>query len=251
MNTWFSDHYASHSHSLKTLQTFYEFDDFMDSVNTVLDLGCGQGLDMQWWATRTTRDLANPRPLNIKVTGVDQTEFCATKHVNIVYRSRDFETDMDLPHKRYDVLWCHDSFQYVQDPYRTLLRWRELTNKNGMLVIIVPQTTNLLRNRQQFEALDGCHYHWTLPSLIYMLAVSGWDCAGGFFRKQPADPWIHAVVYRSEHEPAGLGTRWYDLAEAGLLPESAARGITRRGYLAQQDLLLPWLDKSLITYLNY
>lgn len=251
MKTWFDSPEHSHVHSLRTLNMLYEFDDFMASVGTVLDLGCGTGLDMLWWSTRTTRDLDNPQPLNIRCTGVDRIEHCLTRHANITYRSRDFETDMDLPTRRFDLLWSHDSFQYARHPHDTLMRWRELTNKNGMLIIIVPQTTNLVRNRQQYEALDGCHYHWTLPSLIYMLAVSGWDCAGGFFRKQPDDAWIHAVVYRSEQQPVGLGTRWYDLAEAGLLPESAVRGITRRGYLAQQDLLLPWLDKSLTSYLNY
>ena len=251
MKTWFDSPEASHAHSLRTLNTFYEFDDFMESVASVLDLGCGQGLDMLWWSTRTTRDLNNPRPLNIKCTGVDLINHCITRHPLITFRSRDFETDMDLPAKRFDLLWCHDAFQYVRDPYNTLVRWRERTNKNGMLVLIVPQTTNTVRNRQQWEALDGCHYHWTLPSLMYMLAVTGWDCAGGFWRKQPDDAWIHAVVYRSEQAPKGLGTRWYDLADAGLLPESAAAGIRKRGYLAQQDLLLPWLDKSLTSYLNY
>lgn len=158
---------------------------------------------------------------------------------------------MDLPTKRFDLLWCHDAFQYVKHPYETLIRWRDRCEKNGMLVLIVPQTTNLVRNRQQFEALDGCHYHWTLPNLIYMLAVSGWDCRSGFFRKQPDDAWIHAVVYKSDRAPLGLGTRWYDIVDAGLLPESAQQGIMRRGYLAQQDLILPWLDKSLTSFLNY
>lgn len=206
---------------------------------------------MLWWSTRCTRDIKEPKPLNIRCTGVDLTEHCLTRHPNITYRSRDFEGEMDLPTKHFDVLWCHDSFQYVRDPFATLVRWRERTNPNGMLALILPQTTNLVRNRQQFEALDRCHYHWTLPSLLYMLAVSGWDCARGAFLKRPDDPWIHAVVYRSESQPKGLGSRWYDLADAGLLPTSAAEGIRKRGYLSQQDLVLPWLEKSLISYDRY
>ena len=241
----------SHAHSRRTLETFYEFDDFMGSISNLLDLGCGHGLDMEWWATRTTRDLASPRPLNIKCTGVDLSEHCPTKHSNIRYRQRDFETDMDLPDKRYDVLWCHDAFQYVQDPYHTLLRWRERTAKDGMLVLIVPQTTNFERNRQQFALQSGCWYHWTLVSLMQLLALTGWDCRSGFFKKTPDDPWIHAVVYKSSQDPLPAKSTWYAIAESGLLPETAANGINRRGYLAQQDLVLPWLDKSLISYLNY
>lgn len=251
MNTWFSDHYLSHAHSLRTLEAFYGFDDFMASINNVLDLGCGHGLDMQWWATRTTRDLDNPRPLNIKVTGVDLMEFCPTKHANITYRCRDFETDMDLPNKRYDLLWCHDSFQYAQDPYHTLVRWRERTAKDGMLVLIVPQTTNVVQNRQQFELQSGCCYHWTLVSLMRMLAIAGWDCRAGFWRKTADDAWIHAAVYKSSKDPMNPRVSWYELAESGMLPDSAQAGINRYGYLRQQDLLLPWIDKSLISYERY
>lgn len=251
MTFQFVDPQASHQHSRKTLEAFYEFDDFMESVGSVLDLGCGHGLDMLWWSTRTTRELGNPRPLNIRCTGVDRNESCATKHPLITYRSRDFESDMELPTKRFDVLWCHDAFQFVVDPLNTLLRWRSITNNNGMLVIIVPQTTNLMHNRQQFELASGCFYHWTLVSLIHILVISGWDCRGGFFRKTPDDPFIHAVVYKAPQEPPQPRASWYELMETGLLPLSADAGINRLGYLRQQDLVLPWLDKSLITYERY
>ena len=67
--------------------------------------------------------------------------------------------------------------------------------------------------------------------------------------KNPNDPWIHAVVYKSEHPPMDpRTTRWYDLAEKNLLPESAAESVNRRGFLAQPDLLLPWIDKSLMGF---
>lgn len=251
MKCWFDTAEQSHQHSLQTLNTFYEFDDFMASVATVLDLGCGAGLDMQWWSTRTTRDINHPRPLNIKCTGVDTQKNCLVRHPLITHRSRDFETDMDLSTKRFNLLWCHDAFHFVRDPYNTLVRWRSRTNDDGMLVLILPQTTNMVNNRQQFESLDRCFYHYTLTNLIYLLSASGWDCKTGFFRKASDDPWIHAAVYKSSKDPLGMKSRWYDLAEAGLLPESAERGINRRGYLAQQDLVLPWLDKSLTTFQNY
>ena len=59
-----------HEHSLQTLNTLAEYDDFMESIGTLVDLGCGTGLDLEWWATRTTREDA-PQPLNIRCTGVD------------------------------------------------------------------------------------------------------------------------------------------------------------------------------------
>ena len=70
---------SSHDHSLQTLNWLYEHDDFMASVDTLVDLGCGSGLDLEWWATRTTRD-DDPRPLNIDCIGVDlNTQLSITK----------------------------------------------------------------------------------------------------------------------------------------------------------------------------
>jgi len=88
-----------------------------------------------------------------------------------------------------------------------------------------------------------------LVSLIHMLAITGWDCAGGFFRKLSDDPWLHAMVYRSDQGPSDpRNTSWYELAESGLLPESAVRSIMKYGYLRQRDLTLPWIDKSFMDF---
>lgn len=238
---------ASHQHSLLTLETLYQFDDFMQSIENVADMGCGPGIDMEWWVTRTTRD-PNPRPLNIRCLGIDTADSCAasSRHRYISYLPQDFEQPIQVHKRRFDVIWCHNSFQYVQDPFRTLAQWRNIATSGAMLVLIVPQTTNLHLNREQFEQADGCYWHWTLVNLIHVLAVSGWDCAAGFFQKLAGDPWLTAIVYRSEHEPVDpRKTRWYDLCDLGLLPESAVRGIQKHGYLRQQDLVLPWIDKSL------
>jgi len=43
-------------------------------------------------------------------------------------------------------------------------------------------------------------------------------------------------------------TRWYDLVDLNILPKSAAAGVKKAGHLRQRDLVLPWLDKSLIDY---
>ncbi len=246
-----SEQRPSHEHSLHTLNALYEFDDFMMSVGTLLDLGCGHGLDLEWWATRTTRELGNKKPLNIRCTGVDlcPTPEPAKRLNNVNYLQQDFEEPLLVGDRKYDVAWCHNSFQYVLDPFKTLRNWREATADGGMLVLIVPQTTNLEFNYQAFDQPSGVYYNWTLVSLIHVLAVTGWDCRGGFFRKNPDDPWIHAVVYKSPTGPMDpRTTSWYDLVDAKMLPETADRGIMKYGHLRQRDLVLPWLDKSLMDY---
>ena len=89
----------SHAHSLETLNWLYEHDDFMASIDTLIDLGCGAGLDLEWWATRTTRD-DNHEPLNISCTGLDVADklVIARKHANITYQRNNFEQQIGRAH---------------------------------------------------------------------------------------------------------------------------------------------------------
>jgi len=237
----------SHRHSLQVLNALYEYDDFMESIATVADLGCGSGEDLEWWATRTTRD-DNPQPLNIQCQGIDIIENLpvAKKHANTTYQRTDFEGKIHAPKKGFDILWCHDAFQYCVNPLQTLSNWWHIASDGGMLAISVPQTV-LTHRRQLAYYLDtGCLYHHTMVSLIHMLAMSGWDCRSGFFLQRSADPWIHAIVYKSSHEPQDPKiTTWHDLSALELLPESADRSIYAHGHLRQHDLIVPWIDKSL------
>ena len=245
---FFQNHEQSHAHSKQTLDWLYEHDDFMASIDTMIDLGCGSGLDLEWWATRTTRD-ENSEPLNISCTGLDiVTELpIAHKYANTIYQKNNFEQLIYTPkNKGYDVLWCHDAFQYALNPLATLALWWQIAEPGAMLCLILPQTTNVEHQKLKFVQPNGCYYHYSIVNLIHMLAVSGWDCNTGFFKKSPTDPWLHAVVYRSDLGPQDIAsTSWYQLAEQNLLPKSAADSVQRHGYVDQSELVLPWLDKNL------
>lgn len=236
----------SHAHSRRTLDVLYEHDDFMESVGRVADLGSGpSALDALWWAEAVTRD-DTPLPLNIQSVAVDQFEtfLPARRSKNLSYQREDLET-WNTVKRGFDVLWCHDTFQYMINPLHCLANWWHIAADNGMLVLILPQTTNIEFNDEAFDLPSGCYYNHTLVSLIYMLATAGWDCGSGFFLKKPTDPWIHAVVYKSRQRPRNpKETNWYDLIESDLLPDSAVKSINKYGYLRQRDLVLPWLDKS-------
>jgi SAM-dependent methyltransferase len=147
---------------------------------------------------------------------------------------------------KFDILWCHDAFQYVTNPIQTLINWRDISSEGAMLALTIPQTTNIHQKNLDFIQRDGCYYHYTIVNLIHMLAITGWDCKAGFFKKDPTDNWLHIVVYKSEQAPFDLKkTRLYDLVDAKLLPDSADKSILAKGYLDQKDLVLPWLTKSL------
>ena len=242
----------SHQHSLQTLNAMNQYNDFMESIATVADLGCGTGEDLEWWASRTTND-DNPEPLNIRCTGVDCVNQLRVKkkYSNIVYQNVNFEEEIFPPKEKFDILWCHDAFQYCVNPLATLGKWWHIASKGGMLAIVVPQTTNYYQKKEFFTQSSGCYYHYTIPNLIHMLAVNGWDCREGFFLKQPNEQWLHAIVYQSSYQPMDpKTTTLFELAEKKLLPDSAVASINAHGYIRQQDLVLPWLDKSLHSLAN-
>jgi SAM-dependent methyltransferase len=240
---------SSHEHSLETLNQLYEYDDFMYSIRSVVDLGCGIGNDLEWWATCTTRD-EYPKPLDIKCTGIDlQETFPLTKkYLNVAYQQCDFEGTIDAPKEGFDILWCHDSFQYAISPIQTLTNWWNMTSPGGMLYICVPVTQRIHRRQLDYSLPSGNYYHYTLVNLMYMLATTGWDCRGGFFKQTPGDDWIHACVYKSDIKPMDpKTTTWYNLSELKLLPQSTDSTINAHGYLRQEDLIIQWLDRSLMS----
>ena len=239
----------SHQHSLETLNQLFEYDDFMLSIRTMVDLGCGTGDDLVWWATRETRDDV-PEPLNIQCVGVDLAENLpvAHDHKNITYQRNNFEDKIHAPADGFDILWCHDAFQYARDPIQTLSNWWHIASPGGMLSLTIPLTQQIHRRQLSYELPNGCYYHHTMVSIMYMLATAGWDCGAGFFKQYPGDPWLHAIAYRSEHAPMNpRETDWHRLVELNLLPETAAKSIYGHNALRQQDLVIPWVDHSLLS----
>lgn len=244
----FKNDQEAHEHALETLNLLWQYSSFMESVDTLADMGCGNGFDLEWWANAyILDDDDNEIPLNIKCTGVDLKPDLpmAKQYKNVVYERRDFETySLNKEQKGFDVIWCNNAFQYAINPLETLRTWYDLMTDGAMLCITVPSTTEIEFNRHRISQHDYSYYHYTPVSLMHMLAVSGFDCA--FMKKDVTEPWIRAVVYKSDINPMDpKTTRWYDLAETGLLPESAVKCINSYGYLRQQDLVLEWLDRSL------
>jgi len=235
-------------HSFKNVLSYmYGYDDFMDSVGRVVDLGCDvEATNMLWWANATTRD-ETQTPLGIKCIGVNTFEKLNVKHNSISYQNYDIES-LNSVKKPFDIVWCYDQLQYLLNPYQALSNWWYIADTDAMLVLAVPQTVNTEYHIQEYNLALSHKYHYTMPQLIYMLAVSGWDCRSGFFKKTPGDPWLYAIVYKSNIEPMDpKETNIYKLAEqTELLPQCAVDGIHKYGKLRQRDLILPWLDKNIM-----
>lgn len=244
-NDTFKNKYESHEHSLRILELLSLYDDFMDSLTVIADMGCGSGLDIEWWANSMTRD-DEPQPHNYVCYAVDRDIKQLEKDLpdNVHPVEGDYNQEHIVP-RQIDLLWSHDSFQYSVNPMNTLKVWNESMTEGGMLVLTVPQCSSYEYNRFMNRVYDGCFFNYNVGGLVYMLAVNGFDCKDAYFYKAPHDPWIHAAVYKSGIAPMDpTKTRWYDLIDKGLVSDSIAASINKYGHLRQEDIIYSWLDRE-------
>lgn len=232
-------------HSEILLNALREYDSFLDSLKFIADLGCGTGEDIMWWATLETRD-ERPEPYNYVCWAVDKDP---AKLANIPDRANLYKLQGDftkrcLPREA-DLIFAHDVLQYSTNPLETLKLWNEQMNVNGMLVLSVPTASGVEYNKYYSRSHSGCYYNHTPASLIYMLAVNGFDTRDAYMLKQFNDPWINIAVYKSDIKPMDPATTsWFDLAETGLLHPSVINSLNKFGHVRQEELIYPWLDKE-------
>ena len=123
----FKNAHESHQHSLELLNMIYGYDSFLDNLSVIADMGCGAGFDAAWWATLQTRD-DPPEPRNYKVYAVDKNinnidqAILGFNNVQVIQADIDItnNTDLNITPEKVDLLWCHDTFQYVTNPLPSL-----------------------------------------------------------------------------------------------------------------------------------
>ena len=244
--TQFANHYISHEHSLEILNLLYGYDSFLDSLSVIADMGCGSGLDAQWWATLETRD-EPVEPRNYKVYAVDRDLSRVDDDVrqtpNISWLEYDFEQESILPQK-VDLMWTHNAFQYAVNPLVTLANWNKQINTNGMLVMAIPQSINYIYGKINFRTDSHVYYNYSIANLVYMLAVNGFDCRDAYFYKNVESNWLYLAVYKSMEPMDPKTTSLHDLADKGLLHDSILNSLNKYGYINHDDIVYPWLDKD-------
>lgn len=244
----FTNSQSSHEHSLETLNLIKGYDSFLDSLTTICDMGCGSGQDTHWWATLETRD-DPPELRNYMVYAVDldtkkiEPETRELSNVKII--EGDFEEFL-IPVKL-DLIWSHDSFTYSLNPMKTLSNWNRQMNKDAMLVMVLPEHSGVRHNRIFNNVYNHRFYNYNIASLVHMLAINGFDCRDCYVYRK--DNWLHLAVYKISEPLDPRTTNLYQLAEMERLSDSAINSINRYGYMKQEDLIYPWLDKDFHRFL--
>jgi hypothetical protein len=131
-----------------------------------------------------------------------------------------------------------------------LAAWKDQLNVNGMLVMAVPQTTYYYNNRLVVSNHSHQYYSYNILNLMYMLAVSGFDCRDAYFYRKDNSPWLYAGVYASEHEPLPAHASWHDLAERNLINNSVINSVGKYGYARLEDVVVSWFDRNLYQITN-
>jgi SAM-dependent methyltransferase len=237
---------CQHSQFIRDL--LYQYDSFLDSLEVIADFGCGEGLDLAWWATLETRD-DPPESRNYLCYAVDKNIKQIKNNVVNLPNVRAVEADLEDPDRfisrQIDLVWCHDVFQYITNPVYTLRQWNEMMSINGMLIMSIPQSTHYEHNRLNNNSYNGWYFNHNVVNMMYMLAVNGFDCRDAYFYKDVNDMWLHIAVYKSDIVPMDpQRTTWHDLVDASLVNESVRQCIERYGYVKQEEILTTWLNKD-------
>ena len=239
---------ASHAHSRAFLDLIYQYDSFLDSLEVVADFGCGNGLDVEWWATLETRD-EPAEPRDYLCYALDQNTKQIEQRVqqlpNVKLIEANFETTERPISRQIDLLWCHDAFQYALNPLQTLRVWNEMMSVNGMMVLTIPQLVHYQHNRLNNISRNGNYFNYNVVNLMYMLGVNGFDCRDAYFYKDMNDMWLYAAVYKSDVPPMDpQNATWHDIIDANLVNDSVRNSINAHGFVKQDDLLTTWLDRD-------
>ena len=242
---------SSNLHSRNYLEQIFQFEEMMESIDSVLDVGCAKGHDSSYWAEAGTVDEdGNLLPLNIQVTAIDKenTFDDEYKHENIKFVQTDW---IDFQSKeQYDVIWAHNVLHQAHDPLKFLHKMNSCCNLGGMMCLSFPTTINMFYGEPDIRIYDKATHHITIVNLIHMLALSGFDCNDAYFLKQPNSNIINALVYKETDKVYNYNDiSIYELND--LLPLSMQDQLSRFGYLTNKRLFLTWLTGTNIDYSNF
>lgn len=130
---------------------------------TILDIGTGTGLFLKEFIKR-----------NWKVWGTDISKDAvqyAKNNFQIPMKVGDITT-ISYPGKTFDVISLNQVLEHVYEPYATLKKVHELLNKEGVLIIQIPNIQSLgfvIFGSESFHLQPGRHLYHFSPSTIELL----------------------------------------------------------------------------------
>ena len=111
---------------------------FDQSLN-ILDVGCGLGMQAEWWATR--RPKLDSDKFGLKAStechGVDLHPADGGLIDKFFFKQEDYH-NMSYDDGQFDIVWSHFSLEYSATLIITLADWLRDCKRDGRLAITVP-----------------------------------------------------------------------------------------------------------------
>ncbi|MEH6547663.1 MAG: methyltransferase domain-containing protein [Sneathiella sp.] len=139
--------------------------------------------------------------------------------------------------KIFDAIWSHHCLEHIRDPIGALLEWSKLLPVSGRLFLTCPQIG--------LNMSTGHVSSFNIPHLIYLLALSGYDCSEKQFTISRSH--LRANVRKSAfYDPVNEGviTDLRELAKRGSFGPSITRAIEERGRFSAKDIHLDWFGEN-------
>lgn len=145
----------------------------------LLDLGCGNGS----FLFKVKNKVTEMHGVDISPSRISEAEELRDKDhkgSNISFKAIDIDEVLSYNDNYFDIITCIATFEHIYDPYSVIKEIRRILNREGILIIEVPNITWLPRRisfilgklpKTSNEAgWDGGHLHYfTVASLIDFL----------------------------------------------------------------------------------
>lgn len=126
---------------------------------SILDIGCGPGLHCEYFRQRGLRPVGMERKPELVQADVEHVRFGA-----------------DLGGRTFRYVFSSHVLEHCRSPFEQLLRWKDLLQDGGELLLVVPPYSPLVSN-------DHWHIGWNVGQVAMLLVAAGFDCSGGIFMK--------------------------------------------------------------------
>jgi 2-polyprenyl-3-methyl-5-hydroxy-6-metoxy-1,4-benzoquinol methylase len=122
--------------------------------------------------------------------------------------------DVSYNNKKLNAIWTHHCLEHIRNPIDMLIHWKNLLPKEGMLFITVPQINDIISSGH----ING----YTLPLLIYHLAIAGFDCSDIKYTK--CNSHLKVAVHKRPNIPTNV-TSLTQLANSNIFNEDITKEI--------------------------
>nr|WP_240912232.1 class I SAM-dependent methyltransferase [Thermococcus sp. M39] len=147
----------------------------------VLDVGCATG-----YLSAPIKKFGDNLVYGVEISELAAKE--AEKVLDGVIVGNIEEIDLPYPEGYFDVIICSDVLEHLFDPKNTLIRLKRYLNKDGVLLVVLPNVAHytvrlaLLRGKWEYQAhgiLDIGHLRFfTKKSAVKMFKEAGYSIEG-------------------------------------------------------------------------